>query len=61
MTIYSVVLQAFKSVTVMFCGLQLAEVGTRADVMQTVAYMNDVYSRIDRLLDAHRVYKVTIS
>lgn len=42
----------------MFCGLQLNEAITRADVMQTVAYMNDVYSRIDRLLDTHRVYKV---
>ncbi|XP_013173792.1 PREDICTED: soluble guanylate cyclase 89Db-like [Papilio xuthus] len=50
--------QAFESVTIMFCGVQLAEAGSRADVMQTVAYMNDVYSRIDRLLDAHRVYKV---
>ncbi|CAH2040760.1 unnamed protein product, partial [Iphiclides podalirius] len=50
--------QAFESVTIMFCGVQLAEAGTRADVMQTVAYMNDVYSRIDRLLDSHRVYKV---
>ncbi|XP_045535325.1 soluble guanylate cyclase 89Db [Papilio machaon] len=50
--------QAFESVTIMFCGVQLAEAGSRAGVMQTVAYMNDVYSRIDRLLDAHRVYKV---
>ncbi|XP_026333565.1 soluble guanylate cyclase 89Db-like [Hyposmocoma kahamanoa] len=50
--------QAYDSVTIMFCGLQIAEAGTRADVMQTVAYMNDVYSRIDRLLDSHRVYKV---
>ncbi|XP_037296982.1 soluble guanylate cyclase 89Da [Manduca sexta] len=50
--------QAFESVTIIFCGVQLAEAGTRADVMQTVAYMNDVYSRIDRLLDSHRVYKV---
>ncbi|XP_068624061.1 soluble guanylate cyclase 89Db-like [Battus philenor] len=50
--------QAFESVTIMFCGVQLLEAGTRADVMQTVAYMNDVYSKIDRLLDAHRVYKV---
>ncbi|XP_052754542.1 soluble guanylate cyclase 89Db-like [Galleria mellonella] len=50
--------QAFESVTVIFCGVQLAEAGTRADVMQTVAYMNDIYSRIDRLLDTHRVYKV---
>ncbi|XP_026485563.2 soluble guanylate cyclase 89Da-like [Vanessa tameamea] len=48
----------FDSVTIMFCGLQLNEAITRADVMQTVAYMNDVYSRIDRLLDTHRVYKV---
>lgn len=51
-------LQAFESVTIIFCGLKIVEAGTRADVMQTVAYMNDVYSRIDRLLDAHRVYKV---
>ncbi|KAJ0177945.1 hypothetical protein K1T71_006818 [Dendrolimus kikuchii] len=50
--------QAFDCVTIIFCGVQLAEAGTRADVMQTVAYMNDVYSRIDRLLDTHRVYKV---
>ncbi|XP_061705198.1 soluble guanylate cyclase 89Db-like isoform X2 [Cydia pomonella] len=49
--------QAF-DVTIMFCGVQLAEAGTRADVMHTVAHMNEVYSRIDRLLDAHRVYKV---
>ncbi|XP_028043656.1 soluble guanylate cyclase 89Da-like [Bombyx mandarina] len=50
--------QAFESVTIIFCGVQVAEAGTRADVMQTVAYINDVYSRIDRLLDTHRVYKV---
>ncbi|XP_041968469.1 soluble guanylate cyclase 89Db-like [Aricia agestis] len=50
--------QGFECVTVMFCGLQLAEAGSRAGVMQTVSYMNDVYSRIDRLLDTHRVYKV---
>ncbi|XP_047025647.1 soluble guanylate cyclase 89Db-like [Helicoverpa zea] len=50
--------QAFENVTIIFCAVQLAEAGTRADVMQTVAYMNDVYSRIDRLLDTHRVYKV---
>ncbi|XP_026732145.1 soluble guanylate cyclase 89Da-like [Trichoplusia ni] len=50
--------QAFENVTIIFCGVQIAEAGTRADVMQTVAYMNDVYSRIDRLLDTHRVYKV---
>ncbi|XP_075976292.1 soluble guanylate cyclase 89Db-like [Anticarsia gemmatalis] len=50
--------QAFESVTIIFCGVQLAQADTRADVMQTVAYMNDVYSRIDRLLDTHRVYKV---
>ncbi|KAJ2947593.1 hypothetical protein O0L34_g17390 [Tuta absoluta] len=50
--------QAYENVTIMFCGLQLGEAGTRADVMQTVAYMNDVYSKIDRLLDGHRVYKV---
>ncbi|XP_059058652.1 soluble guanylate cyclase 89Db-like [Achroia grisella] len=50
--------QAFEWVTVIFCGVQLAAAGTRADVMQTVAYMNDIYSRIDRLLDTHRVYKV---
>ncbi|KOB67488.1 Soluble guanylate cyclase 89Da, partial [Operophtera brumata] len=49
--------QAFESVTIIFCGLKIAEAGSRADVMQTVAYMNDVYSRIDRLLDTHRVYK----
>ncbi|CAH2229246.1 jg6753 [Pararge aegeria aegeria] len=48
----------FDCVTVMFCGIQLMETATRADVMQTVSYMNDVYSRIDRLLDSHRVYKV---
>lgn len=50
--------QAFECVTIMFCGVQLAQAGTRADVMQTTAYMNDVYSKIDRLLDSHRVYKV---
>ncbi|KAJ8724287.1 hypothetical protein PYW08_015761 [Mythimna loreyi] len=50
--------QAFENVTIIFCAVQLAEAGTRADVMQVVAYMNDVYSRIDRLLDTHRVYKV---
>ncbi|XP_073952165.1 soluble guanylate cyclase 89Db-like isoform X2 [Choristoneura fumiferana] len=49
--------QAF-DVTIMFCGVQLAEAGSRADVMHTVAHMNNVYSRIDRLLDGHRVYKV---
>lgn len=52
-------LQAFDSVTIMFCGLQLMEAGTRADVMQTVAHINEIYSRIDRLLDSHRVYKVS--
>lgn len=52
--------QAFENVTIIFCAVQLAEAGTRADVMQTVAYMNDVYSRIDRLLDTHRVYKVLL-
>ncbi|XP_045767946.1 soluble guanylate cyclase 89Db-like [Maniola jurtina] len=50
--------QKFDCVTVMFCGIPLMETATRADVMQTVSYMNDVYSRIDRLLDSHRVYKV---
>lgn len=55
----SICLQAFENVTIIFCGVQLAQADTRADVMQTVAYMNDVYSRIDRLLDTHRVYKVT--
>ncbi|KAM3959755.1 soluble guanylate cyclase 89Db [Aphomia sociella] len=50
--------QAFECVTIIFCGVQLAVAGTRADVMQTVAYINDIYSRIDRLLDSHRVYKV---
>lgn len=44
--------------TIIFCGVQLAQADTRADVMQTVAYMNDIYSKIDRLLDTHRVYKV---
>ncbi|CAG4964513.1 unnamed protein product [Colias eurytheme] len=48
----------FDCVTVMFCGVQLTETGTREDVMATVSYMNDVYSRIDRLLDTHQVYKV---
>ncbi|XP_060801983.1 soluble guanylate cyclase 89Db [Amyelois transitella] len=50
--------QAFDSVTIIFCGVQLSAAGTRADVMQTVAYINDIYSKIDRLLDSHRVYKV---
>ncbi|CAG4970004.1 unnamed protein product [Parnassius apollo] len=50
--------QAFESVTIMFCGVQLSEAGTRAGVTHTVACMNDVYSKIDRLLDTHRVYKV---
>ncbi|XP_053605241.1 soluble guanylate cyclase 89Da-like [Plodia interpunctella] len=50
--------QAFDSVTIIFCGVQLSTAGTRADVMQTVAYINDIYSKIDRLLDSHRVYKV---
>ncbi|XP_023944378.2 soluble guanylate cyclase 89Db [Bicyclus anynana] len=48
----------FDCVSIMFCGIQLADATTRADVMQTVSYMNDVYSRIDRMLDSHRVYKV---
>ncbi|CAG9579622.1 unnamed protein product [Danaus chrysippus] len=50
--------QKFDCVTIMFCGIPVTEAGTRADVMHTVGYMNDVYSRIDRLLDSHRVYKV---
>ncbi|RVE54568.1 hypothetical protein evm_000689 [Chilo suppressalis] len=50
--------QAYDGVTIIFCGVQLSEAESRADVMQTVAYMNDLYSRIDRLLDTHRVYKV---
>ncbi|XP_048477612.1 soluble guanylate cyclase 89Db [Plutella xylostella] len=52
--------QAYECVTIMFCGVQLTEAGTRTGVMQTVAYINDVYSRIDRLLDSleARVYKV---
>ncbi|KAL4716312.1 hypothetical protein ACJJTC_014792 [Scirpophaga incertulas] len=50
--------QAFEGVTIIFCGVQLPEAESRADVMQTVAYINDLYSRIDRLLDTHRVYKV---
>lgn len=45
----------------MFCGVQLNEAGTRADVLQTVAEINEVYSKIDRLLDSHRVYKVCLS
>ncbi|GBP14597.1 Soluble guanylate cyclase 89Db [Eumeta japonica] len=52
--------QAFECVTIIFCGVQLSQTGTRADVMQTFSQINDVYSRIDRLLDSHRVYKVTI-
>ncbi|XP_050680298.1 soluble guanylate cyclase 89Db-like [Leptidea sinapis] len=50
--------QEFDCVTIMFCGIQITETDTRTGVMATVGYMNDVYSRIDRLLDSHRVYKV---
>ncbi|XP_049870956.1 soluble guanylate cyclase 89Db-like [Pectinophora gossypiella] len=50
--------QHFECVTIIFCAVQLSQAGSRADVMQTYAYMNDVYSKMDRLLDAHRVYKV---
>ncbi|CAK1541298.1 unnamed protein product [Leptosia nina] len=48
----------FDCVSIMFCGIPLKETGTREDVMATVGYMNNVYSKIDRLLDSHQVYKV---
>ncbi|XP_022124835.2 soluble guanylate cyclase 89Db isoform X1 [Pieris rapae] len=48
----------FDCVSVMFCGFQIKQTGTREDVMATVGYMNSVYSKIDRLLDSHQVYKV---
>ncbi|XP_072949959.1 soluble guanylate cyclase 89Db-like [Epargyreus clarus] len=54
----SVAIDKTFDVTIMFCGIPITETGTRADVMQTVSYMNDVYSRIDRILDSHKVYKV---
>lgn len=52
------ILQAFDSVTIMFCDLVGFNSSTVQDAMDVVSSMNEVFSCFDALMDKFNVYKV---